>query len=51
MENLNTAQLDRAAAALAQFTDKDKIEYLTGIAQRWDNQAAVDYMAKALLGT
>ena len=50
MENLNTAQLDRAAAALARFTDEDKIEYLEGISRRWDNQAAVDYMAKVLLG-
>ena len=51
MDSLNTAQLDRAAAALFNASDDTKVAYLQGIAQRWDNQAAVDYMAKALLGT
>ena len=48
---LNTTLLNRAAAALSEASEEDKIAYLERISQSWDNQAAIDYMAKALLGT
>jgi predicted P-loop ATPase len=45
------AILDKAIAVLVNESDETKQEYLKGIAQRWEKQEAVDYMAKGLLGT
>jgi hypothetical protein len=48
---MNTAILDRAIAVAKAMTEDEQIVYIEGIAQRWDNQAAVDYIAKVLFGT
>ncbi|NEQ33988.1 MAG: hypothetical protein F6K04_23865 [Leptolyngbya sp. SIO4C5] len=43
--------LDRAIDAALRMTEEEQMAYLRGIAERWDNQANVDYVIRGVLGT